>query len=53
MAQCARSCPTLDKCKNATAGKARRMLGWSPRSNEDALVATAESLLRLGLLKRC
>ena len=44
--------PDLDKYKNATAGKARRMLGWSPRSNEDALVATAESLLRLGLLKR-
>lgn len=44
--------PDLDKYKNATADKARRVLGWSPRSNEDALVATAESLLRLGLLKR-
>lgn len=44
--------PDLDKYKNATADKARRMLGWSPRSNADALVATAESLLRLGLLKR-
>jgi nucleoside-diphosphate-sugar epimerase len=44
--------PDLDKYKNATADKARRMLGWSPRSNEDALAATAESLLRLGLLKR-
>ncbi len=44
--------PDLDKYKNATADKARRMLGWSPRSNEDALVATADSLLRLGLLKR-
>ncbi|HME05554.1 MAG TPA: hypothetical protein VKG25_00835 [Bryobacteraceae bacterium] len=31
--------------------KARRMLGWSPRSNEDAVVATAESLMRFGLLK--
>jgi hypothetical protein len=27
------------------------VLGWAPRSNEEALVATAESLLRLGLLK--
>ena len=27
------------------------MLGWAPRSNEDAIVATAESLVRLGLLK--
>ena len=27
------------------------MLGWAPRSNEEALVATAESLVNLGLLK--
>jgi dihydroflavonol-4-reductase len=27
------------------------MLGWAPRSNEEAVVATAESLVRLGLLK--
>ena len=26
-------------------------LGWAPRTNEDAVVATAESLVRLGLLK--
>jgi len=26
------------------------MLGWAPRSNEDSVVATAESLVRLGLL---
>jgi hypothetical protein len=26
-------------------------LAWAPRSNEDAIVATAESLLKLGLLK--
>src|SRR6267154_5260768 len=42
--------PELGKLKNATNEKARRMLGWAPRSNEDAVVATAESLLRLGLL---
>jgi dihydroflavonol-4-reductase len=44
--------PDLDKYKNATSDKARRMLGWTPRGNSDALVATAESLLRLGLLRR-
>jgi nucleoside-diphosphate-sugar epimerase len=42
--------PELGKQKNAGSEKARRMLGWSPRSNEDAIVATAESLQRLGLL---
>lgn len=43
--------PELGKPKNATSAKATRVLGWVPRSNEDAIVATAESLLRLGLLK--
>jgi len=41
----------LGKVKRATNEKARRVLGWTPRSNEEALVATAESLLRLGLVK--
>lgn len=44
--------PELDKHKNATSEKARRVLGWSPRCSEEALAATADSLLRLGLLKR-
>ena len=43
--------PELGKKKNATNEKARRVLGWAPRSNEEALIATAESLVRLGLLK--
>lgn len=43
--------PELGKRKNATNEKARRLLAWSPRSNEESLVATAESLVRLGLLK--
>jgi dihydroflavonol-4-reductase len=42
--------PELGRAKNASSEKARRLLGWSPRSNEDAIVATAESLARLGLL---
>jgi nucleoside-diphosphate-sugar epimerase len=44
--------PELGKKKNATNAKARRVLGWNPRSNEEAIVATAESLVRLGLLKK-
>ena len=43
--------PELGKTKNATSDKARRLLGWAPRPREEALVATAESLARLGLLK--
>lgn len=43
--------PELGKYKNATSVKAQRMLGWSPRGNEDALLATAESLLQLGLVR--
>jgi nucleoside-diphosphate-sugar epimerase len=43
--------PELGKSKNGTNEKARRMLDWAPRSSEEAIVATAESLVRLGLLK--
>ncbi|TSE12623.1 aldehyde reductase [Mesorhizobium intechi] len=42
----------LGKVKNATNAKAVRVLGWAPRSREDALAATGESLIRLGLLKK-
>ncbi|MBN9220904.1 MAG: aldehyde reductase [Mesorhizobium sp.] len=41
----------LGKVKNATNAKAVRVLGWAPRSREDALAATGESLVRLGLVK--
>ncbi len=43
--------PELGRPKNATSAKARRVLGWAPRSSEDALVASAESMQRLGLLE--
>jgi nucleoside-diphosphate-sugar epimerase len=43
--------PELGKMKKATSEKARRILNWTPRSAEDSIVATAESLVRLGLLK--
>ncbi len=43
--------PNLGKIRPASNEKARRLLGWTPRSNEEALVATAESLIQLGLLR--
>lgn len=43
--------PELGHHKHASSEKARRVLGWAPRPPEDALVATAESLMRLGLLE--
>ena len=41
----------LGNVRNLTNAKAKRILNWTPRSNEDCIVATAESLQRLGLLK--
>ena len=46
----AQTVPELGKMKHATNQKARRLLGWAPRSNEEAIIATAESLVRLGLI---
>jgi nucleoside-diphosphate-sugar epimerase len=43
--------PELGKVKNATSDKAKRLLGWAPRSGDEAIVATAESLVALGLVK--
>lgn len=43
--------PQLGIVRNASSAKAMRRLGWSPRSAEAAVLATAESLLRLGLVK--
>jgi nucleoside-diphosphate-sugar epimerase len=44
--------PELGKRKNATSEHAQRVLGWKPRSREESIVATAESLMQLGLVKR-
>lgn len=44
--------PELGKWKNASSEKARKLLGWTPRSREDSLVASAQSLVELGLLKK-
>ena len=42
--------PLLDSTRRATSARAQRLLGWTPRSPEDALVATAESLIRFGVV---
>jgi nucleoside-diphosphate-sugar epimerase len=42
--------PELGKLKNGTNEKSKRLLGWAPRSSEEAIVATAESLLQLDLI---
>jgi nucleoside-diphosphate-sugar epimerase len=46
-----RIAPDLGKVRKVTNEKARRVLGWSPRSNEEAIIATAQSLVDLGLLR--
>jgi len=44
--------PDLGQVKAASNEKAKRLLGWAPRSNADSVVGTAESLVRLGLLRK-
>jgi dihydroflavonol-4-reductase len=43
--------PFLGRVMNTTNKKAVSLLGWSPRSTEEAIKATAESLIRLGVVK--
>jgi nucleoside-diphosphate-sugar epimerase len=43
--------PELGKWKNAGSGKAMRVLHWNPRPGEESILATAESLARLGLIR--
>jgi nucleoside-diphosphate-sugar epimerase len=42
--------PLLNNTRRATSAKAERVLGWRPRSREDAIVATAESLIKFGIV---
>jgi dihydroflavonol-4-reductase len=42
--------PELGKIKSGTNEKSKRLLGWAPRSNEESIVAAAESLVRLKLI---
>lgn len=41
----------LGKIKTASSEKSRTMLGWAPRTNEDAIIASAESMVRFGVIK--
>lgn len=42
--------PELGHVRYANNEKVKRVFGWTPRSHEESIVATAESLVRLGLL---
>jgi nucleoside-diphosphate-sugar epimerase len=42
--------PELGRYFSISNEKAKKVLGWEPRSNEDAVVATAESLIELKLV---
>ena len=44
--------PLLDNTRHATSAKAQRVLGWKPRSREDTIVATAESLMKFGIVSQ-
>jgi dihydroflavonol-4-reductase len=43
--------PLLGVRLDASGDKARQMLGWSPRSPAEAIIASAESLVQLGMIK--
>ena len=40
--------PLLGKYRNASNQKAKTLLDWHPRTNEEAVLATAESLIKFG-----
>jgi len=41
----------LGRIKNATNEKAKTLLGWTPRTNEEAIMSAVESLMRFGSIK--
>jgi dihydroflavonol-4-reductase len=41
--------PLLDSTRR-TSAKAQRLLGWQPRSPEEAIIATARSLIEFGVV---
>jgi len=43
--------PRLGIQSNASKAKARKLLDWQPRTNEEAILATANSLIDLGLVR--
>ena len=44
--------PQLGRIKNASNEKAKTILGWTPRTNEEAIMASVESMVRFGLIKK-
>ena len=44
--------PDLGYANKVINSKARRVLGWQPRELEDAIVASAESMIEKSLIKR-
>ncbi|GAB4034401.1 SDR family oxidoreductase [Spirosoma gilvum] len=42
--------PMLSRYRTASNEKARTLLGWNPRTNEEALMATVDSLMQFGHL---
>ena len=42
--------PLLGHIRKATSAKAERVLGWKPRPPDEAIVATAQSLIKLGIV---
>jgi nucleoside-diphosphate-sugar epimerase len=42
--------PMLGKIRNASSEKAERVLGWKPRSREEAIIASADSLMKFGIV---
>ncbi len=44
--------PQLGRIKNASNEKARTKLGWTPRTNEEAIMASVESIVRFGLSRK-
>lgn len=43
--------PQLGRYRNASNEKAKTLLGWQPRTNEEAILATAKSLFEFGWIK--
>ncbi|MDB5608297.1 MAG: aldehyde reductase [Bradyrhizobium sp.] len=43
--------PQLGRVRSSSNAKAIDRFGWAPRPNEEIIVATADSLLRFGLVK--
>lgn len=43
--------PMLGRYMQASGDKAKSLLGWAPRPNEEAIADTAESLIKLGIVK--